>query len=227
MRIMTTDTQFVEAVDKMHAFYTQAFSNLMSITFGIIAFVGVVLPIVVSLIQNRQLKRENDNLRRELKLEIETIASGEIENLEKLLDDKARAIDSRIEEKLMELNKKLSTSTAESRGSIFHLQGNSGVSNGDYGEATISYAVALSAYLLAKNLGDARVVANLLHSTCLPEIDKETFADSPRIKTFIEAAIKDLKASNQDGRHTDLIEKIERKTVAAEKREPSKNVQTP
>src|SRR5690349_15102054 len=122
------NAEFIDAIDKAHAFYTEAFSDLLLITFGIVAFIGVVLPVAISLIQSRQLKAENKNLRQDLEEHASKLAQAKFDEVQKRVEENEKKIEAHVDAKLGELKARIGRLTDESTGSIFHLQGNSSLS---------------------------------------------------------------------------------------------------
>ena len=59
----------IEVLNMVNTFYDQAFSRLLIITFGIVAFIGVIIPIAVGWLQSRSLRAEKNSLLNELKAE--------------------------------------------------------------------------------------------------------------------------------------------------------------
>ncbi|GAA5000357.1 hypothetical protein FNZ56_10770 [Pseudoluteimonas lycopersici] len=217
-----TDEQFIDAIDKAHVFYAEAFSNLLLITFGIVAFVGVILPIVISIIQSKQLKSENKTLRQELEEHASQLTAAKFKEIQKELEEKERKFESHLDAKLGELKARIGRLTDESTGSVFHLQGNSSLKERQYESATGSYCIAIRRYLSAENFADMRIVCRILCEKCLPNLDKDKLKDETKILDGIDKAYKLIRDKNKNGTFSDLISSIEEQLSLYRKKDQAK-----
>jgi hypothetical protein len=52
----------LQIIDKVNSFYSNSFSQLMTLTIAFLGFAGILLPIVLQLIQSRSFRLEERSL---------------------------------------------------------------------------------------------------------------------------------------------------------------------
>lgn len=69
-------------LEKLNQFYSSSFSQLVNMTIGLLAFVGVIIPVLIGLYQNKQFKQEQSHILKALeesKLELIRHIESEVE----------------------------------------------------------------------------------------------------------------------------------------------------
>ena len=67
-RALMMDT--LQLLDKVHSFYSDSFTQLITLTISILVIIGVIMPFVIQSIQVRSFKNEKKSLESLLKEEI-------------------------------------------------------------------------------------------------------------------------------------------------------------
>ena len=222
------DQATFEILEKLNSMYSSAFNQLVTYTVGLMAFVGLLVPVVVSWIQNRSFQREMDaiaerlqeeaskireelkkSLREELVTELRTEIRNEIAAIERRFTDSLTA-------KEVELSRKIIGADA----GVFHVQGMLNATGNHHGAAVISFCGAASHYLLAD---DERNLQRVLGSMTehLKKVDLKQI-DPAEVEEAIGSLTQSLTAKDINGRYTDTIKRIERTLADARTREPKK-----
>ena len=100
-------SETLQILEKLNTFYSGAFTQLITYTVGILAFIGIVIPFAIATFQNKQLKKDQTSLsnqianeliaaKEEMKREIEEQMSKRGEGLRKLVLETKNVIDSEI-----------------------------------------------------------------------------------------------------------------------------------
>lgn len=219
-KMMPTNSEFVDAVTKVHEFYAQSFSDLQNIIFAVVGLVGVLVPVGITFYQNRRFGRENEALRRELEATIAAAAEEKFSGLRATLEQRFAAGDAAIDEKLIEIKADLARRSSDASGSVFHIQGNAEVREKLYGLAALSYLPAIKNYFEAENFQDMRVACNALSAICLPRMDQGDFEREPEIQLGIERTLKRMRKNNDKGVNSDLVRALDSAFRDAQNRAP-------
>lgn len=207
-------TQILTAVS---SFYDQAFNKLLAATFGLIAFIGVIVPLLVGWFQLRTLRAEKSSLLAELRLEI----SNEREEMRAQIDTGVQEQVSKLrvefENRFDELSKKIERSSAMAIARTHHLQGTVFNNREKYHLAVGDFCHAASMYIKANDEANAQRCLRLLTETCLP---KTTSSNLEKFKgdESCKELIKDLDRNNENGRYTNHIGRIERELQRSRER---------
>ena len=188
--------------NNINSLYSNAISQLTSYTLGVVALVGILIPVLVTLIQWRSLKAEKENLESHIKNEIEIAKSKIRVELEEKIENLALARESNllslIEERFAVLEKKLAVADASS----FHIQGNSHVARDLHVAAISDFCSAAKGYLDGGDeLNGPRTLRLLVE--CLSNINKNDF-DQDEIDTRIDELVDYLKGINSNNRYVGL-----------------------
>ncbi len=213
------DNLSLQILERLNSLYTNAFNQLLIYTIGLVAFVGAVIPLIITYIQNRSFRREQQTITKELQDEAKRIREELKQNLrEDLLKDIAESekrLSDALTKKDIELTKKISNADA----GVFHVQGTVSRQATHYGLAVQDFTLAAAYYLIGEDeLNLQRVLRSVLDM--LKKVDKNELALVDKVYDTINSLIKALSAHNINGRYTDMINSIERELNEAKKREP-------
>jgi hypothetical protein len=201
----------------INSLYSNAISQLTSYTFGVIAVVGVLMPIIVSVIQSKSLKAEKENLEKYISDEVSKIKStlrNEISNeLMLLIQSEESKLISLIEQKYKILEDKLECANARS----FHLQGNSLVAKGYYAMAVEDFCASTKGYLKGSDELNGQRTLRILIQDCLTKINKDDY-ESNELDESLDGLQEFLAEINQNSRYSDQLAKLGRERKTAKNR---------
>lgn len=212
----------VELLLAVNTFYDQAFNRLLALTFGIIAFIGVLVPIVVGWVQLRSLKQEKESILVELRQEV----SDEREQIKKAIEESVRLEMRGLQEELnarMEgLERRLEISSALAEARSFHLQGLNSVRAKNPQNAVHDLASATASYINAENEANAQRCLNVIVDTCLPATNKYQYVEL-RLEKHCNTLLDKLKKHNRNECYTNYIQRIESQMDKASARDIEKD----
>ncbi len=199
---------YLEIITKVNSFYTGAFSQLVIYTAALLAFVGILIPIIIQFYQNRAVKLEKENLEHHLTELTKTIKS---ELLEK--------INNEISTKFEILEDKLNIEIAKARASSFLVQGQLCLDNNKYNEALNSYMISALLSLNGKDEMNLQSSLEAITTSCLPHINNQNKI-SDQCKTRLNDLLQILgdKRNNINGRYEHAINNIDQNYKKAEAR---------
>lgn len=205
--------------NNINSLYSNAISQLTSYTLGVVAIVGILIPVLVTLIQWRSLKVEKDNLEKHISDEIAKVKSNIRVELETEIKQQVLAVESnllvRIEDRFKVLEKQLECADASS----FHIQGNANIAKKSYGFAARDFCHATKGYLSGGDELNGPRTLRLLIESCLPNIDKDNY-EKNELGEKIDELIAFLKEINENKRYSDSIAQLNRERNAAIIRNP-------
>ena len=65
----------IEIVDKVNSFYSGAFTQLITLTVAVLAFAGIILPILIQIIQSRTFRSEQESLKAHIDEQLKAVKS--------------------------------------------------------------------------------------------------------------------------------------------------------
>lgn len=209
----------IDVLSALNGFYEHAFSQLVQYTVGIVALVGIILPVIATMNQWRSLKNEKEALENKIQDEIKkaklTIRDDLTAEIKTQISSAEESLISRMEEKFKELEKKLDCAKASS----FHLQGNSHGDAGLYALALIDYCIATECYFRGDNEINGQRTLTQIIDGCLPNMNKKDF-EIDEIDISLNQLKKFLETCNINDRYTDRLTSIKNNTKHAKVREP-------
>lgn len=208
MGILSTDiSTFLNMVD---TFYNNAWNRL--VIFGVITFavVGVFVPFIIQFLSRRDLHNKNIEMEYKLREEFTTLVNSKANSIEEkdknIIDNYFKGKDKILENKLTQLNRSISFSTALS----YHNLGLNMIKDGNIAKATLFYISAGNYYLGADNESHLKIILGNLAATCL-DIDKtkDSF-EIEEVKQSLNVFISKLEESFPDARYSSEIIKIKK-----------------
>jgi hypothetical protein len=213
----------LQLLERIDAFYSNAFSSLITITVALLGFGAIILPLLLQYLQQRSFRIEQKSLhdkitrdtaasKGELNNELQIFFKSEKERLQQQIKGELKMFDIKLEEKI---------SCAEA--GIFFLQGNNNFRLQNYSQAVMDFAVAAEKYITGKDECNGRTSLDLIVST-LPELTKESFRQVSNLEGRINDLLKTLSDKNENGRFFEAITKITTGRNEAKERTPAKPV---
>lgn len=204
-------------VNNINSLYSNAISQLTSYTFGVVAVVGILMPIIVSVIQSKSLKTEKENLEKYISDEVSKIKStlrDEISSeLKLLVEAEENELFSRVDVKFKTLEDKLKCAHASS----FHIQGRTHLSQKFYLAASEDFCEATIGYLTGGDELNGQRTLRLLVNDCLTKLHKEDYENGD-LDTDLESLLVALNNINIHNRYTDQIANLNRERKAGKSR---------
>ena len=204
----------IDLLNTVNQFYDQAFNKLIAITFGLLAFIGVIVPIAVGWLQLRTLRAEKSSLLNELRSDINAEREAIEDKINGQVEERMRKFKSEYDLKFEETAKNIRKSSASAKGRAHHLQGNGMLAGkyNDFGMSDFSYAASL--YFAAGEEGNARRCIDVVIEKCLPEMSSNCFNEH-NVEKIGGRLIKTLEENNQNSRYEDDIESVKREMAKA------------
>lgn len=202
-----TDT--LEILEKVNSFYASSFSSLMNLVICVLGIIGVLLPVLITIFQSKQIKIQKDDL---ISL-IDTHMKNGIDTAKNELDVLYSKKIIELEEKF---NKLLQNAKAEhdlkvrnvknfSNGASCHIQGNLYLQQNFFLDAGLSFIGAAESYIAAMEELNLNRVLNLLIKNVIPFIGNQD--DIAKISTKSNQFLTNIQKINASGRYSDIIEK--------------------
>ena len=107
----------IEILNHLDTFYNNAWNKLILFTTILLAVVGILIPLIISWLQTRNLKLKEENLRKELEADYK-------KKISVVKEDLLKEIKSQFEQKISDFETKQEVLRAELKGLHFHLQAN-------------------------------------------------------------------------------------------------------
>lgn len=203
-----------QLLEKVDLFYNGAWEKLVIYVTILIAFTGVLVPILVTWLQKRLFALEEDKIKAGLKEYCGKLTQEIKQDIASKFNEQKEAVD----KKSAELEKKLSKKIAESRGATLHIQGNFYLKQNIFLTALESYIDAIP-YLIEAN--DQLNLIRVLKATidiCMPKIYAEDLESLEHDRYDLDIIIQSLEHNNIDSRYTDQIINFKKAIHSAKQR---------
>lgn len=210
---MTKDAMLI--LQTVQQFYSDSWTQLVTYTIALLAFVGGLIPVIVQIIQSRTFMAEQTTVRKQLSEEISQ-AKAELKSaLDADYETERIRIEGLIEDKILQAMKKSDRAT----GAAFHVEGTHHKSGGHFFAAASSFANAASCYLRAEDEANLQRVLRQIVDDCLPKLNKSHFEDPGICERTLNGLVAALEKNNPNGRYKDTIDDIRRGITEAKKRD--------
>lgn len=193
------------------------YSNLIAYTVGLLLFVGAFVPSIINFYQNRQFRKEQEEIKKNIGNEVTNAVIATEERLQVILQKALEEESKKIQANIDQLKQNLDKEIAGAHGSTYHLQANQQISQSI--PALLSCKHALPLYIKAEQENNARKIIGII-DTHLNKIDKTMFDGYIDIDETIQDILKELRDNNVNSRYSGDIQKIEFGLKDAKKREP-------
>ena len=164
--INTTSDNGMELINKVDSFYNSAWDKLIIIGSLAFAIVGVLVPFVIQWYQKQTLKTSENLLKKEIESQISKIKSEILSEINLVIEDKFKFIDSKIEQ-----------FNCASAARTYHLQGNGQLSEGLMKDALADYIAAAQNYFKSEDFINLQTILNAISNNCIPTLSIEDIDD--------------------------------------------------
>ena len=209
----------LKILESVNQFYSQSFNQLVMITVAVLAFAGVVMPIIISLYQKRLFRLEHEEIKTALKNELAKDLNKAIDTLR----TEHEKLSATYEDRIKELNERTKKKIAQAIGGISHVQANVNLDNKEYLWAFTSLVSAAKNHIKADEEANLRRTLRLIYEKCLPELNKAQLEkDERNIESFYKL-ISTLEDYNVNNRYEDDLQLLKIKFKAAMNKESKKS----
>ena len=206
----------LEILEKVNAFYSASFDQLLIIVFGVIGFVGVILPLFITYYQSRQINIEKNALENYMKNLMSIELGKEKEILNTALEENKLELSKALEKNKEELKEQIQSA----RGGAFLIQANAEYDKGNFNSSIKSCIFAISSFIKANDENNLqRTLENLVEKN-LPFSDKNIINEIPGIEEKCNLICEKLSSLNENGRYTGEIERLKSAIKRTLEREP-------
>lgn len=212
-------SETLQILEKLNSLYSGAFSQLVTYTVGVLAFVGILIPLGIASFQNRQMKRDQAALSREI---ASSLAEARVQ-LFKEIEDQMTIREAKVQQLVAdvkaEINLQVSKIDRAAMARSLHLQASASLATSP-GSSTHDCLCAISEYVACSDERNLISVLRLLDSS-LPKTDAAAFKlfDS---EDASKNALKAIETLNTNGRYSQELKALRTGLAdAKERRKPS------
>ena len=212
-------SETIQILEKVNAFYVGAFSQLVTFTVGLLALVGVLIPIGIASYQNRQMKRDQKVLTERIENELNAVRVALSEQIAKDISEKEAAIKLLIDEAKKEISHQLEKIDELAIARSFHLQAISHYRTSPASGASDCLA-SVRAYAKGGDEQNLRAIISIW-GECIENVTEEDF----KVFDLAEDSQKTIEALtelNGNGRYVEDIRSIKRGIEEAKTRKARK-----
>src|ERR1700690_2125951 len=159
----------------VNSFYTNAFSELLTITIVILGFGGVILPIILQYLQSRSFQNERKSLDSQIAAEINNRKQELKSDLENQFQTEKDELSKYLHEELETLKTIIGKEVAVAKAGVFMLQGRQDLEDKNFADAACDYASAIQFYLLGEDEVNGQRALVGLKDICVPQLNIQNF----------------------------------------------------
>lgn len=197
----------LQILEKVNALYSGAYTHLLTITLAILAFSGVILPLVIQMIQNRTFRTEQAALQGQITTKIDAAKNELKSDLGKSFDEEKKALEDIVKREVETLNARFTEQVSAAKGASFFLQGRTLQERQLFGPAARDFAYAADLLFKgADEMNSQRAMKQL--RSCLSHLNKETFEETVDLEGYLATLLETLDKNNTNERFRDTITEI-------------------
>lgn len=213
----TTALNPFDLLQKVDSFYQTSWQHLLVYSTIGVAFVGVVVPVLLRLYENRQARIAEQNFRDllknlvgEAKLELQGILKADHDAHKAELMNEVRSQENKIQAIAEKFKDDLVKRISRTEGGAFHIQGILLLEQKKYLTALVSLLEAISNFVTAEDeLNLNRSISGV--EQCLGHLNKNSIdGHLDNVVLRFEAMIETLLTVNKNGRYSDKIRELKK-----------------
>jgi hypothetical protein len=213
----------LQVLEKVNSFYSNAFSQLLTLTIAVLAVAGVILPIVVQIIQTRTFRTEQKSLQTQISTELGAVRSELLAVIEGKFETEKGSFKKLLDEHKATIDAKLNEQVLVAKGGTFFVQGKLLLNQNDYDAAAADYVTAARFLLEGQDDMNGQRALNILERNCLPQLNRESFEkDDLELDELFQGLLEILEEKNMNSRFSDTIGSIRSGLSKAKKREKAR-----
>lgn len=213
-------------LDSVHEFYNDAWSSLLTVIavlFGAtVTLFGIVVPWWMERSRRQAFEAEMGRIKKDMRQEYDDKLGGLTRafdaGLARSQEEAVANLKTTLDDKVKEVQAQLEASTAESRGSIFHMQAIVSLGHKNYKNTFWDCVASMDAYLDAENEADLQRVAKMLVGSIMPKLCKKDLDLMGRAEKELGALLKKMQDTNTRGQYTNHILDMEKGLMLAKQR---------
>lgn len=188
-------------LNNINNLYSSAVTQLITYTIGMMAFVGVILPVVISLLQSRQLKADQANLTQKMETAIENAKVALSEQIKLELQAEMASYERRITEIRDALTKNIQRAEDRVNAKTHHLQANSFLEKNLFMDALEDCAYAAEGYASSGDERNMQAILDNVAGRILPRLNRSHFDDSTNAEEKLQTILKAIEPLDQNDRY--------------------------
>jgi len=196
----------LEIINKLDAFYNNAWNHLLIFVTILVTLVGVVIPLGIQWYQRKTFKLDEERLHTTIRTEVEKARA----DLKAKLSEQIESEKEKLQEELRRLTKDIAVNIHQVRGGVFMDQGaNQLLTHKDFTTAFISYISAIESFVLGNDHLNLRRALNTVVQNVLPKLSKEELERSKEpLSEDFEKALEMVKNKDVENAYGDLIKSL-------------------
>jgi hypothetical protein len=167
--VVSREISGLDVVNSVNGFYSGAFDKLFNLVLALIAFFGVIIPILVGIYQRRVMKVSESELKAEMAILLEEKKKELLTEIENRLKTEKEIIDKSLQSNSEKIERQLKSA----QGGIFHLQGFQNCKEGNFLEGAHDFCRAAELNCEAQNGSNLAVEIDNLTKVVAENFDKE------------------------------------------------------
>jgi hypothetical protein len=210
-------SETLQILEKLNTFYSGAFTQLITYTVGILAFIGIVIPFAIASFQNRQLKNDQHSLSSQISAELAAAKDELNREIEEQMSKREEKLHQLVVETKSEIGLEIRKIDELALARSLHLQANS-MADIDSAKSAADALAAAKGY--AKYKDELNLIAVLhVFKSSIVQVNNENF-DQYELDKKSNEAVESIEKLNQNGRYEADIKSIRREIAEAKKRDP-------
>jgi hypothetical protein len=186
-------------LERVNALYSTAFSQLIAYTVGVIAFIGVLVPIGIAVLQQKRLAHDRAMLQLSLKAD-----------LENKLQELSGKLDAKFAEEQKRLTMELARQEALTRGGLSHTSGAIAREAGQLGAALLLYANAICHTAQAREERNMRsAIANVVEMSKKADVPSMDVPARMDIAQALHSSWQAVHTVNENNRYAEEIRSLQ------------------
>jgi hypothetical protein len=190
-------------LEKVNSFYSDSFTQLIYLTISILAFSGVILPILVNIYQKKLFSVESDKVHKLI-----------LDDLHKMHEKDLKKMQEKYENDFRVLRELIENETSKSKTGIFFVQGSSLINQNQDVPATFSFCHSIDNAIKCHDALNLNRGISRLQNT-LTRLNKDHFTNDDKLETVIKSTIQSLNTYNINQQYTDAITAVNREFKAS------------
>lgn len=212
--------EYKEIINLIYSYYENAFNNLVYLTFGLVAFIGAVIPSIIAFLQNKRFKIESIKLSEELESQSEKIKNKLEKEIKETIKKQVSESKKENDKEIDNIKEDLEIFGARSEAKLYHvIAGLTQEKKNHVGTLDNSLYSAIL-YLKAKDEANMQKITQSI-KLGLDNITNKNILEDNNISNNFDSLIEKLNELNEHGTYTSLLKELETKMENAKKRKKS------
>lgn len=204
----------LKILESVNNFYSQSFSQLMSITVAVLAFAGIILPILVTIYQKRLFKLEHEAIENSLTKKMSEELENAVKEIRAEYEEKEKHFVSEISKMKQELNSEVD----KAKGGISHVAGCTELERKYFFNAFDCFIQACISYIKGRDNLNLRRVVYMVSDNCLPNLSSSDIENNGDTFKRLEEVIEQLTEYDTNGIFTDQLRGLKYQLSQCQKR---------